>query len=133
VIIWKELGFGVILCVARLSGVDEQLFEAARVDGAGWWQVLRHVTVPQLVPALAFYAVVELITMLSWVFAYVYVMTLGGPQNSTVVSEYYIYQAVFQNNTIGVGAAAGVTLLAIVSVLIGVRFWIGRQVSLGYE
>jgi len=133
VIIWKELGFGVILCVARLSGVDEQLFEAARVDGAGWWQVLRHVTVPQLVPALAFYAVVELITMLSWVFAYVYVMTLGGPQNSTVVSEYYIYQAVFQNSTIGVGAAAGVTLLAIVSVLIGVRFWIGRQVSLGYE
>jgi putative chitobiose transport system permease protein len=133
VIIWKELGFGVILCVARLSGVDEQLFEAARVDGAGWWQVLRHVTVPQLVPALAFYAVVELITMLSWVFAYVYVMTLGGPQNSTVVSEYYIYQAVFQNSTIGVGAAAGVTLLAIVSILIGVRFWIGRQVSLGYE
>ena len=133
VIIWKELGFGVILCVARLSGVDEQLFEAARVDGAGWWQVLRHVTVPQLVPALAFYAVVELITMLSWVFAYVYVMTLGGPQNSTVVSEYYIYQAVFQNNTIGVGAAAGVTLLAIVSILIGARFWIGRQVSLGYE
>jgi putative chitobiose transport system permease protein len=133
VIIWKELGFGVILCVARLSGVDEQLFEAARVDGAGWWQVLRHVTVPQLVPALAFYAVVELITMLSWVFAYVYVMTLGGPQNSTVVSEYYIYQAVFQNNTIGVGAAAGVTLLAIVSILIGARFWIARQVSLGYE
>jgi ABC-type sugar transport system permease subunit len=133
VIIWKELGFGVILCVARLSGVDEQLFEAARVDGAGWWQVLRHVTVPQLVPALAFYAVVEFITMLSWVFAYVYVMTLGGPQNSTVVSEYYIYQAVFQNNTIGVGAAAGVTLLAIVSILIGARFWIARQVSLGYE
>jgi ABC-type sugar transport system permease subunit len=60
-------------------------------------------------------------------------MTLGGPQNSTVVSEYYIYQAVFQNNTIGVGAAAGVTLLAIVSILIGARFWIGRQVSLGYE
>jgi ABC-type sugar transport system permease subunit len=133
VIIWKELGFGVILCVARLSGVDEQLFEAARVDGAGWWQVLRHVTVPQLVPALAFYAVVEFITMLSWVFAYVYVMTLGGPQNSTVVSEYYIYQAVFQNNTIGVGAAAGVTLLAIVSILIGARFWMARQVSFGYE
>ncbi len=133
VIIWKELGFGVILCVARLTSVDEQLFEAARVDGAGWWRVLRHVTIPQLAPALAFYAVVELITMLSWVFAYVYVMTLGGPQNSTVVTEYYIYQAVFQNNTIGVGAAAGVTLLAIVSLLIGLRFWVGRTVSVAYE
>jgi putative chitobiose transport system permease protein len=133
VIIWKELGFGVILCVARLTSVDEQLFEAARVDGAGWWRVLRHVTIPQLAPALAFYAVVELITMLSWVFAYVYVMTLGGPQNSTVVTEYYIYQAVFQNNTIGVGAAAGVMLLAIVSLLIGLRFWVGRTVSVAYE
>jgi raffinose/stachyose/melibiose transport system permease protein len=133
VIVWKELGFGVILCVARLSSVDEQLFEAARVDGAGWWRTLFHITIPQLAPALAFYAVVELITMLSWVFAYVYVMTLGGPQNSTVVSEYYIYQAVFQNNTIGVGAAAGVTLLAIVSILIGLRFWIGRTVALAYE
>lgn len=133
VIVWKELGFGVILCVARLSSVDEQLFEAARVDGAGWWRTLFFITIPQLAPALAFYAVVELITMLSWVFAYIYVMTLGGPQNSTVVSEYYIYQAVFQNNTIGVGAAAGVTLLAIVSLLIGLRFWVGRTVALAYE
>jgi putative chitobiose transport system permease protein len=133
VIVWKELGFGVILCVARLSSVDEQLFEAARVDGANWWRTLRHITIPQLAPALAFYAVVELITMLSWVFAYVYVMTLGGPQNSTVVSEYYIYQAVFQNSTIGVGAAAGVMLLAIVSILIGVRVWVGRTAALAYE
>ena len=133
VIIWKELGFGVILCVARLTSVDEQLFEAARVDGARWWRVFRHITIPQLAPTLVFYAIVELITMLSWVFAYIYVMTLGGPQNSTVVTEYYIYEAVFQNNTIGVGAAAGVTLLAIVSVFIGLRFWITRTVSLAYE
>ena len=133
VIIWKELGFGVLLCLARLMSVDEQLFEAARVDGAGWWSVLRHVTIPQLVPAIVFFAIVELITMLSWVFAYVYVMTLGGPENSTVVSEYYIYQAVFQNNVIGVGAAAGVILLALVSLLVGVRFWMGNRVSLGYD
>jgi ABC-type sugar transport system permease subunit len=133
VIVWKELGFGVILCVARLTSVDEALFEAARVDGAGWWRVVRYITIPQLAPALAFYAVVELITMLSWVFAYVYVMTLGGPQNSTVVSEYYIYQAVFQNDTIGVGAAAGVVLLAIVTILIGVRAWADRALAVGYE
>ena len=50
---------------------------------------------------------IELINMLSWVFAYIYVMTLGGPMNSTVVSEYYIYQQVFTNNVIGVGSAAG--------------------------
>lgn len=134
VIIWKELGFGVILCLARLMSVDEHLFEAARVDGARWWRRLWHVTLPQLVPAIAFYAVVELITMLSWVFAYVYVMTSGGPENSTIVSEYYIYQAVFQNNVIGVGAAAGVALLAVVSALIVVRLWTSKRFELsGYE
>jgi ABC-type sugar transport system permease subunit len=134
VIVWKELGFGVILCLARLMSVDEHLYEAARVDGAGWWRVLWHVMLPQLVPALAFYAIVELITMLSWVFAYVYVMTSGGPENSTIVSEYYIYQAVFQNNVIGVGAAAGMALLAVVSALIVARLWVARAFDTsGYE
>jgi len=134
VIIWKELGFGVILCLARLMSVDEHLFEAARVDGARWWRTLWHVTVPQLAPAIAFYAVVELITMLSWVFAYVYVMTSGGPENSTIVSEYYIYQAVFQNNVVGVGAAAGVLLLAVVTVLIVLRQWVAIRYEVsGYE
>jgi putative chitobiose transport system permease protein len=134
VIIWKELGFGIVLCNARLSSADEAVFEAARVDGAGWWQSLWHVTLPQLVPALAFFAVVEFINMLSWVFAYIYVMTLGGPENSTVVTEYYIYQQVFQNNAIGVGAAAGVTLLGIVCVLIAARIWADSKiVSYGYQ
>ena len=66
--------------------------------------------------------------MLSWVFAYIYVMTLGGPQNSTVVSEYYIYQQVFQNDVIGVGAAAGVVLLGVVGRADPIaRVWLGRQ------
>lgn len=129
VIIWKELGFGVILCLARLMSVNEEYFEAARVDGAKWWSRLRHITLPQLVPAIAFYAIVELINMLSWVFAYVYVMTLGGPQNSTVVSEYYIYEQVFDNNVIGVGAAAGVVLLGVVAVLIIMRLRMERWLT----
>ena len=134
VIIWKELGFGVVLCLARLMSVSEDYFESARVDGARWWRILYHVTIPQLTPAIAFYAVVEFINMLSWVFAYIYVMTLGGPVNSTVVTEYYIYQQVFTNNVIGVGAAAGVVLFGIVAVLIAARFWIGRRLAaFGYE
>src|SRR5262249_87305 len=58
VIIWKELGFGIVLCLARLMSVSEEYFESARVDGARWWQILRHVTIPQLAPALGFYAIV---------------------------------------------------------------------------
>jgi ABC-type sugar transport system permease subunit len=134
VIVWKELGFGIVLCLARLMSVSEDYFESARVDGARWWRILWHVTIPQLTPAIAFYAVIELINMLSWVFAYIYVMTLGGPMNSTVVSEYYIYQQVFTSNVIGVGSAAGVVLFGIVSILIVVRVWLGRRLAaFGYE
>jgi len=134
VIVWKELGFGIVLCLARLMSVSEDYFESARVDGARWWRILWHVTIPQLTPAIAFYAAVELINMLSWVFAYIYVMTLGGPMNSTVVSEYYIYQQVFTSNVIGVGSAAGVVLFGIVSVLIVVRVWLGKRLAaFGYE
>jgi ABC-type sugar transport system permease subunit len=133
-IVWKELGFGVILFLARLISVPDDIFEAAKIDGAGWWRRLRYVTVPQLAPAILFYAVVETITMLSWVFAYIYVMTAGGPGNSTVVSEYYIFQQTFQNTVIGIGAAAAVTLLAFVSVLIVARVWIVRRLEgLGVE
>ena len=134
VIVWKELGFGVVLCLARLMSVGEEYFESARVDGARWWRILWHITLPQLAPALAFYAVVELINMLSWVFAYVYVMTLGGPMNSTVVTEFYIYQQVFQNDVIGVGAAAGVVLLGVVTLLILARHLLERSFAAhGFE
>jgi ABC-type sugar transport system permease subunit len=126
-IVWKELGFGVILFLARLMSVPEEIYEAARIDGAGWWKTLWYVTVPQLAPAIVFYAVVETITMLSWVFAYVYVMTAGGPGNATVVSEYYIFQQTFQNTVIGIGAAAAVTLLGFVAVLIVARLWVLRR------
>jgi ABC-type sugar transport system permease subunit len=61
-------------------------------------------------------------------------MTSGGPENSTIVSEYYIYQAVFQNNVIGIGAAAGMLLLAVVGALIAARLWVARALGAdGYE
>lgn len=134
VIIWKELGFGIILMNARLLSVSEEYFEAARVDGAGWWRRLWHIALPQLVPAIAFFSIVELINMLSWVFAYIYVISLGGPENSTVVTEFYIYRQVFENNAIGVGAAAGVVLLGVVSVLIAARMFMHRRLTAyGYD
>lgn len=134
VVIWKELGFGVIVMNARLMSVSEDHFEAARVDGAHWWRRLWHIALPQLVPAIAFFSIVELINMLSWVFAYIYVMTLAGPQNSTMVTEFYIYKQVFQNNAIGVGAAAGVVLLGVVSILIAARMLVHRRIeAYGYE
>ena len=77
VIVWKELGFGVILFLARLLSLPAETFEAARIDGARFFRLHRYVTVPQLGSVIAFYVVVEAITMVSWVFNYVYVISNG--------------------------------------------------------
>ncbi len=71
------------------------MFEAARVDGAGWFRTHWHVTLPMMRSIIVFYLVIEAITLLSWVFSYVFVMTGGGPGQATQVTETYIYQNAF--------------------------------------
>ena len=128
VIIWKELGFGVILLLARLLSLSIEPFEAARLDGAGFWQLHRRITAPLLKDIIAFYVVVEAITMVSWVFNYVYVMSngQGGPGTSTMVSELYIYQTAFQFQAPAVAAAAAVILFAATLTLIVLFFRLQR-------
>jgi ABC-type sugar transport system permease subunit len=118
VIIWKEVGFGVVLFLARLMSVEEELFDAARIDGANWWQLQWNVTVPQLASVIEFFSVISVITMLSWVFNYVYVMTGGGPGNATMVTELYIYQSGFRYNQMNIASAVSVLLLLITGVFI---------------
>jgi ABC-type sugar transport system permease subunit len=130
VVIWKEFGFGVVLFLARLMSVDEELFEAASLEGARWGQVLFKITIPQLATVIEFYVVINVITMLSWVFNYVYVMTSGGPGNSTMVSELYIYLEGFRYNLQGIAAAASVVLLAITAALIVARSFVTRRIEL---
>jgi putative chitobiose transport system permease protein len=130
VVIWKEFGFGVVLFLARLMSVDEELFEAASLEGARWGQVLFKITIPQLATVIEFYVVINVITMLSWVFNYVYVMTSGGPGNSTMVSELYIYLEGFRYNLQGIAAAASVFLLAVTAALIAARSFVTRRIEL---
>jgi ABC-type sugar transport system permease subunit len=128
VIIWKELGFGVILLLARLLSMSAEPFEAARIDGAGFWQLHRRITTPLLKDIIAFYVVVEAITMVSWVFNYVYVMSngQGGPGSSTMVTELYIYQTAFQFEAPQIAAAAAVILFAASLALIIMFFRLHR-------
>jgi len=132
VIIWKELGFGVILFLARLLVVPTELFEAARIDGARFFRLHRYITVPQLASVIAFYVVVEAIVMVSWVFNYVYVMTngQGGPGDATQVTELYIYQTAFQYQSPEVAAAAAVMLFGATLVFIVFFFRIQRRAGL---
>src|SRR5512143_3262523 len=118
VIIWKEVGFGIVLFLARLMSVEEDLFDAAKIDGANWWQLQWYVTIPQLAAVIEFFSIVSVITMLSWVFGYVYVMTGGGPGNATMVTELFIYLTGFRYNQMNIASAVAVLLLLITGVLI---------------
>ena len=116
VILWRELGLGVILFLARMMQVSSELYENARIDGAGWWQTLYYVTVPQLSTVIAFYASVITIQLFSWVFNYIFVLTRGGPGFTTYVSEFYIYQRAFSYNEIGVASACSVVVVLLAAV-----------------
>jgi ABC-type sugar transport system permease subunit len=131
IIIWKEVGFGAILILARLLSLPYELFEAARIDGASFWQMTRRVTIPQLKDVLTFYFINEAIVMVSWVFNYVFVMTngQGGPGDATVISELYIFREAFQNQAPELAAAAAVMLLVATSVLIVGFFQVQRRMS----
>lgn len=113
VVVWREVGFGIVLFLARLMSINEDLLDAARVDGASWWQRLRHVIVPQTKSVIEFFVVVSVITMLAWVFAYVYVITRGGPGTATMVMELYIFNFAFRHQLPGIASAVAVILFLI--------------------
>jgi ABC-type sugar transport system permease subunit len=118
VIIWQQLGFGIVVFSAALLSVPQETVEAARMDGANGWQIQWSILVPQIKRVIEFFLVLEAITILSAIFTYVYVLTKGGPGNTSSVMEYYIFQTGFANGAIGVASAAAVVLLALAAVLI---------------
>jgi ABC-type sugar transport system permease subunit len=123
VIIWREVGFGIVLFLARLLSINEDLIDAAKVDGAAWWQRLWYVIIPQLRGVIEFYTVITIITMLAWVFSYIYTITRGGPGNATNVMELYIYNFAFRNQLPGIASAVAVILFLVTLALIIPLFW----------
>lgn len=116
IVVWAGLGHNVLLLSAGLEEVDESLYEAARLDGAGPWQVLTHVTLPLLRPALLFACITTLIGGLGS-FALILVLTGGGPAGSTNVTALYIYQAAFEHLRLGRASAAAVLLFGVIMLL----------------
>jgi ABC-type sugar transport system permease subunit len=117
VFLWVNVGFGVIIFLARLMSIDPEIFDAAKVDGASWWQNLIHVTIPQLRGVIQVFLVLEVITVLGWTFTYVYAMT-GGARTRTTVMDFYIYETGIAWNLMGIATAAGVLLLVVSLVFI---------------
>ena len=120
IIIWKELGFGIMLFLARLMSINPDLYDAAKIDGAGWFRLFIHITIPQLSTIIEFFVIITIINILSWIFAYSYTVTMGGPGNATMVIELFIYRQLMKWSIpkVGAGAAASVLLLVVVLFLV---------------
>jgi len=117
-IIWREVGFGVLLFLARLGSISEDTLDAAKIDGAGWWTRLFRIYIPELASVIEFYIVITIITILSSVFGLIFAMTNGGPGYSTWVSEFYIYKQAFGFNQMGKGTVMAVVLMVITVLIV---------------
>ncbi|ARV58749.1 sugar ABC transporter permease [Nostocales cyanobacterium HT-58-2] len=115
--IWKQLGFNMVVFLAGLQAIPSSRYEAAELDGANSWQQFWHITLPGLRHTFIFATVTTVIFTLRS-FEQVYVMTGGGPLNSTNLLVYYIYQEAFGQFDFGYAAAAATVLLGVTLVLV---------------
>lgn len=123
---WTFFGFCVVIYLAAIQSIDPSLYEAASLDGAGWWQKFRTITVPLLRSTTLFlglYAAIEAMRF----FDLVWVTTGGGPGYATEVLTTHIYKTFFLVGDFGYAATLSVVLLAIVLAISGCAFWLLRQ------
>ncbi|MDK2945737.1 MAG: multiple sugar transport system permease protein [Thermosipho sp. (in: thermotogales)] len=111
--IWKGIGWSMLIFLAGLQSIPKQLYEAAKIDGANSWLILRKITIPMLRPVIAFQTVMLTIGGFN-VFLSVYVITGGGPRNSTQVLSSYMFKEAFDYFHFGYGAAIAVIFFLIV-------------------
>lgn len=127
VVIWKELGFGVILFLARMLSIDPSLYDASKVDGASWLRTLFNITIPELINVIVFYVIINIINFLSWMFNYIFVMSRGGPIHSTYVIEFYVYRLGIRYRQMGVASSAAVILLLLSMVFVILQYFVRRR------
>jgi multiple sugar transport system permease protein len=124
--IWGWTGFAVVIYLAALQGVPQQLLEAASIDGASPWQAFRRITLPLLSPASLFLAVWLTINAMQ-LFDEVYLSTQGGPLNATTVLVYYLYNQAFVDFNFGYASAIAYFLFLVIIVITVIQFRVGRR------
>ena len=114
--VWKLIGYNMILFLTGLSTINQELLEASKIDGANAYNTFKHVTIPLLSPTIFFVTIITAITSFQ-VFDLIYVMTQGGPLDSTNVLVYAIYKNAFEYFNVGKASALAYVLFAIIFVL----------------
>jgi multiple sugar transport system permease protein len=126
--VWKNFGYNMIILLAALQNIPEDLYEAARLEGASAWHCLRHVSLPLLVPTLT---LVSIITVSGYfqLFAEPYVMTQGGPLQSTVSVLYFMFEQGFKWWNLGFASAVAFVLFALILVLTLLQLRLARRLG----
>jgi multiple sugar transport system permease protein len=127
---WKVVGLQMLLLLAGLQSIPDDVLEAARIDGAGRWKGFWHITVPLLRPTLALVLVFSVAGSLL-AFDQFFIMTNGGPSNSTITAVYAIYRTSFISFKLGYGAALSVFLMVILAVVSAVQMLLLRNTDHG--
>ncbi|MEZ4666390.1 MAG: sugar ABC transporter permease [Anaerolineae bacterium] len=127
--IWWTSGFPMLIFIAGLQGIPDQLYEAARIDGASGRQVFFYITLPLLRPTLLFVGVTGVIAHFQ-VYGQTAIMTTGGPGRASYTIIYYLYQQAWVAFRMGYGAAVGVSLAVIMAMFTAVQFkFLGQRVD----
>ncbi len=121
--VWLQLGYDLLVLCAGLGAIPEELYEAASLDGASGWRLARRITVPLLAPQLFFLIVVSTVQALQS-FGQIYILTRGGPSNTTTTLVYSIYSRAFAfgSSDFGYASAEAVVLLLVVLVITAIQF-----------
>ena len=109
---WKLIGFSTLIFAAGIAGLDQDAHDAARIDGATRWQVVRRVTLPLLSPTVLFMVLLTVLLSAQWTFPLINVLTDGGPLNSTTNVYHLLWKFGFRNFDVGFSSAAAVLFFA---------------------
>jgi multiple sugar transport system permease protein len=119
--VWKQVGYYMVIYLAGLQGIPEQLYEAATIDGANAWQKFRYVTFPMLSPSTFLISILLVINSFK-VFDQIVIMTDGGPGRATNVLVYYLYYQAFQYFKFGYASAIAMVMFVIILIITFIQF-----------
>lgn len=125
-VLWRFSGFYMLILLTGLQAIPDEIYESARVDGAGWWRTFCSITVPLLRPSIALMLILS-VTGSVLAFDQFYVLTSGGPDNSTVTLVMALYRKAFTQFDLGVAAALSLVVLAFLLILNMVQFALLRR------
>ncbi len=127
-VVWKTFGYNMIIFLTALQTTSADLYEAARIDGAGWWTQFRHVTLPAIGPTLLLVSILSIAGFFQ-IFAEPYVMTLGGPAQSTVTVLYFMFEEGFKWWNLGTASAVAVILFVLILIVTLIQLRLTREKS----